>query len=224
MLRNSVYLQIVAGFGILTLETRVTHSQSNYETGWYKADFWSGEYPHGFTVSAATTLKIRKEPVQTAAKLIGCELPIGATFHPWNKVRIKKSNLEFVAFTRIEEMVATKNFNSTVRKGSDGKEISLSLIKGDHWRSLAYESEGISLIQYRGKNYSVDQDFWSNSMKLVAQDPSLASAPDSGYQEWLKLTCENGLSGWIYMSDLEGVTTIESPNIVEYDDARDLNQ
>src|SRR5690348_10914559 len=86
---------------MLSLVVGAATSASAYDASWYRATSWSGEYPNGFTVAADVTVNIRASPVPEAAKSRPCLLREGATYHEWNKKRVRSDKLEFVSFTKI---------------------------------------------------------------------------------------------------------------------------
>ena len=71
--------------------------QAGYDSAWYRAPFWSGEYPSGVGVQSPTTVQIRAEPSLDVSPSIKCELPEGANYHPWNKARVQNDGLEFLS-------------------------------------------------------------------------------------------------------------------------------
>jgi hypothetical protein len=78
----SILAASVAGCLTEQLESRVTTPASpaaKYGASWYKTDYWTGEYPHGFATARNETVKIREAP-QDAPKSVSCALGKGATY------------------------------------------------------------------------------------------------------------------------------------------------
>ena len=68
---------LLTAAAVLTLATGPALSQSveSYDDSWYRASYWSGEYPNGFSVAKTTTIQLRPSLDPKAAKTIACELP-----------------------------------------------------------------------------------------------------------------------------------------------------
>jgi hypothetical protein len=95
---------------------------AGYDDTWFQSNFWPGEYPPGFSVTKKrTTLMARSGMDKDLPRDVACEMPYLALIHPWNKERIRKSNLQFFSATKIIKMIAKEDFDFgddiTVKKG-----------------------------------------------------------------------------------------------------------
>ena len=187
-----------------------------YDDTFYRAEFWSGEYPNGFSV-VGTGVMI---PVRTDADLElpsqeTCGLPQKAVIHPWNGAR----PADFVTYSKIVPM---KVKNAFTFEDGDRK---VDLKKGDLIEYLVYGGEGYFLVRINGVEYGADQSLFEN-----VEEPSQESFRQD---EWVRLNCENGGQGWALLSDLlkvneEGETIYYKGldnwflGFVDYGEVRDL--
>ena len=192
----------------------LAQSNDDYDSGWYRGEFWSGEYPGGFTVLKDTIVKLRPVLDPKAEKTIDCPLPAKATYQTWNLERVRNDGLHFVSFTEIDEMEVTVAFDATLYGELDATEIVMHFDPGTRWNYLAYFAEGTFLMEYDGVRYTGDQG-------LI--DVSEATRPGQrGYDEWLRINCSTNQWGWLFMGDIkQDDVTFTGPNITGYGEARD---
>lgn len=198
-------------------------SHASYDNTWYQTDFWSGEYPNGFSVTnpKGAVLSGRTGMDTTLPRNIKCKLPSKATFHPWNESRNKKNKVSYYQASQIVPMVAAKNFDYKfaipLAPGID-EVVVLNIKKGEIVNFLVYYAEGAFRMSYQGKEYEVNQD-------LLEEENFVASSVfDQKNDEWLSLTCNNGKKAWLLLSEVMENTKLVAPaNIIEYGKAEDLN-
>lgn len=208
----SAVLIAVAGFAAAPA---LAQDADAYGDDWYRADFWSGEYPAGFTVLKDTTVKLRPALSPTADKSVDCPLPAKATYQQWNGPRVEAEGLTFISFTQIDVMEITKAYETTLYRNDDATAVEVSFKPGDQWRYLAYFAEGAFLMEYDGVRYDGDQDLFEVS-KQTEPGPR-------GYEEWLRINCSNNQWGWLFMDDIvQDDVIFAGPNIVEYGRSADL--
>jgi hypothetical protein len=207
-------LLLAAVTATLVLATGPTLAQSVYDDTWYRAPFWSGEYPGGFTVVRTTTVQLRPVLDAAAERTVACELPQGATYQAWNVSRVEEQALGFTSFTKIADYKMKESFEATVYRHDDGAETKLALMEGDTWRYLVYFAEGAFLMEYGGVQYDGSQDLFEHAEQI---------GDTNGYEEWLRINCANNQWGWLFMGDvtLDDGTFI-APNITGYGEAKDL--
>jgi hypothetical protein len=189
---------------------------SSYDAGWHKENFWSGEYPNGFTMAANLTIPIRSRPDPAAAKSLPCLLKRGATYHVWNKSRVASDKLQFVSYTRIETYQLKADYKSQLMRKSDHEPIDVGLKSGDHWSLLVPLSEGMVLIKAGDTMYVASQDLVDNSERLDSSTEKPAVQ-----DEWLGLRCANGTAGWIFLGEIKENPAFTDPNVPDYGEARD---
>lgn len=183
-------------------------ANAKYDPTWFEMDFWSGEYPNGFSVEKETTVKGRKVTSLSAPQEQKCVLPQSATYHPWNWGRTQSDELKFTTFSQKVEMTALKDFEYEVDINMKKK-----FKKGDVLTYLIYYSEGMFLVEHNGTSFEASQDLFD----YVSEFPQ-----NHRQDEWLQLNCKNGVRTWLYLPDLENVDGLRSPNITAYGDAKDL--
>ncbi len=194
-------------------------SASGYDASWYKAGFWAGEYPHGVTLKKNVTTQIRAEPDPHAARSIGCTLEKGATYHPWNEKRVVSSKLKFISYAPIVTYEIEKPSTITLRDEKTDTEVKLSFGKGDEWTYLTYYAEGMFKMAFKGTSYTAEQELIEASKEKGGK----ASQKARNVDEWLKLTCANGASGWLLLGEVLGQPGFSEPEILDYGKASDAN-
>jgi hypothetical protein len=204
--------------GLLAAATIFGGGAQAYDGTWYRADFWSGEYPAGFTLTADVSIRIRLEPAPDAPPTVRCDLSRNATYHPWNGARIADRKLKFVSFTKIVRHEIERDHTAFVTREAGHAEAMIAFRRGDRWDSLAYLQEGLFLLRFRGEIYSGGQDILAVSKEV---DESGDSA--GGYDQWMRLVCDNGATGWLLLSDIDGQADFGAPNIIEYGAASDVS-
>ena len=196
-----------------------------YDSSWHREANWSGEYPHGFTMSADAVINIRERLDPDAPRSVSCLLKKGATYHIWNKQRVASDQLEFVSFTKIVAFEVKADTTARVWRRSDNGKAVINLRKGDRWSFIYYLAEGAFLMKFRDAVYVVTQGAVKENEDLVGNSVKVKPLNNSAqreYDEWMKIKCANGSVGWIFMKDIEAVKSFSNPKIVEYGVARDL--
>lgn len=188
-----------------------------YDSSWYKADFWAGEWPHGFTLRQDVITKIRKEPVPEVSRTIDCALKRGATYHPWNTTRVASSRLEFISYIPIATFVITKPLTITFTNEQTQADVVLSFVKGDEWTYLTYYAEGTFRISYKDVTYDADQSL----MEVSKEKEGAVANKKRAVDEWLKLSCDNGAIGWLLLGDVQNQPVFGGPELPGYGKAVD---
>jgi hypothetical protein len=208
---------LAASLAGLTPSQGLDRPTAKYETSWYRANGWSGEYPDGFTMASNVTTKIRGRPSFDAPRSISCVLRKGATYHQWNKKRVISDRLEFISFTKIETYELNASFTVDLRRQLDGEDTTIQFKRGDQWLYLAGPAEGAFLVKFNDTIYVADQDLFEKSTKIE----SPVNDDESTYDEWLKLKCANGAIGWILFNEIKDRPEFAAPNITGYGRASD---
>jgi hypothetical protein len=196
---------------------------SGYDNTWYISEFWSGEYPPGFSVTRPVTSVLARARMDKAApRDVTCKLPYLAVIHPWNKRRIATSKIKFLSATRIVHLVVKEPF---VFDGLGGdKRIKVQLKKGDAIDYIRNDAEGTFEVRIFGKQYTAGQNLFDR-VQDVAQDQFVEA-------DWVLLTCDDGNRASILLSDLmpgsgdtkdwiAGISGV-GPGQTGYGQARDL--
>ena len=187
--------------------------QSAYDESWFATDRWNGEYPNGFTVGKEVIVHGRRSLDLNSAKDQRCELEPFATYHPWNWERIKQDELLFRSFAKKILLTSTRDFTYSFYVEGEGVQKEMQIKKNDLITYLSYLSEGMFLVEYKGKQYVADQDL----MDFVS-----GAHPPAEEHQWLRLKCLQGNQVWLNFSDLVGTEGILEPYIIEYGNAKDL--
>ncbi len=207
---------LAIGIGVAALLAAASPAFA-YDQSWYRAEFWGGEYPHGFTLSEDVTTPIRAEPDPAAAPSIDCALKKGETYHPWNAERVAASGLAFVTYSLKVPYEIVTPIETDIYPQSEGDAETHAFKAGEQWTYLTYLAEGSFLMAFSGKTYSAEQELIDASKE--AGDIAIGDTPDD---EWMQLTCANGATGWLLLSDVVNEPAFGGPNITEYGKAEDL--
>jgi hypothetical protein len=198
---------------------------ASYDNSWYQTEFWSGEWPNGFSVTKkdVTVLGRTAMDKDLVASVI-CKLPYKAVFNPWNDVRTAQSQASYMTASKIVVLTALKDFR--LDDGVNAVDVS----KGDQIEYLIYGAEGSFLVRYMGVEYWADQSLWNDGKVTELSEDSTQQ------DEWLRLNCENGETAWLFTPELtttdrqgnsvyiDGLcrASIGSPGVDDYGHARDL--
>jgi hypothetical protein len=194
---------------------------NGYGEGWYVSEFWSGEYPPGFSVTRKdSVVQARARMDKTAPREVACKLPYLAVIHPWNRSRIAKSKIKFLSATKIVRLVVKEPFDFEAEDARGGK---IHLSKGDTIEYLGNGAEGSFKVRIAGKQYTANESLFDH-VEDVARDQFVED-------DWVALTCEGGNRAYVLLSDLvlEGATGERTAGVSEvgpgqtgYGRARDL--
>lgn len=195
---------------------------AEYDRSWYKDDFWSGEYPMGVSVyKKELTIKGRVQAEATQAATVNCTLPYLANIQQWNTERLKRNDINFLSYTKIEKITARDNINYLVDSPSRRR---LVIKKGEVAERLAYLSEGYYKIRFKGKIYDVDFGIME---KFIDESPLVED-------RWFRIKCENGVTAWIFLNDLgtmdpetgemNFINGLAMGSFEEYGSSRDLTE
>lgn len=160
-----------------------------YDQTYYRANFWSGEYPNGFSVVKENVTVPAYTQMDANASGFQCAVPFKANYHQWNQARVA----EFVSMNKIVPMTAKRD--AYIEEDS-GKKVKVR--KGEQVEYLVYGSEGWFTVRYKGKEYTADRDF----LKRMIYDKSLMEIPAD---EWVKIDCVTvgaPVQGWVLMRQL----------------------
>jgi hypothetical protein len=195
-----------------------------YDVGWYRWDAWSREYPPGFSITRKNTVLMgRSDMDKDLPRNVACEMPYRAVIHPWNKARIRKSNVKFQSATRIVKLVAKEDF--ALETSADGQDANVPIKKDDVIEYLHNMAEGAFEVRVNGKLYTAEQSLFEHVGDVAKEQ----FAED----DWAALTCQNATRAFIFLDDLrdeknpdEFVPGISDtgPGVGGYGEARDLTE
>ena len=186
-----------------------------YQTRWYFADFWPGEYPPRFSVlQSGVVLMGRSEMKLTSPLNMKCPVPKRATYSPWNHKRNQEDNLKYRTVAKISTVTITNDTQVLATSQLDRVDVTLNLQKGDTLQFLIYHGEGFALYRYNGTNFVIDQADFNNK---VAFEENLR--PDD---LWMQLPAAHGERCWILFSDAIKVDGIVETSIEGFGIANDI--
>jgi hypothetical protein len=166
---------------------------SGYDSSWYVSDFWSGEYPHGFSVTRAdTTVQARRSMDKAAPRDVACKLPYLAVIHPWNQRRTATSHVKFLSATKIVRLIAKEAFVFEDVGGDAKRKVAIK--KGDVIEYIRNDAEGSFEVRIAGKQYTAGQDLFDH----VQDVPNDQFVED----DWVSLACTGGGRAWIFFAEL----------------------
>lgn len=189
-----------------------------YGDGWTRSSGWPGEWPAGFTLEKDLVTMVRAADDPGSSRDITCTLKKGATYHLWNAVRVKASNLEFVTYTPIVAYQVEKPDTFTLFNIAEQREEQVALAVGTEWKFLEYYGEGWFRMALNGVEYETDNTLNEASKALVK-----GAKDDRKSALWMKLTCDNGNTGWLLFDDIANTEGFTQPNLPDYGKALDVN-
>lgn len=167
----------------------VTQAHAQYDNSWYKADYWPGEYPAGFSViKKGVKIPARSEMTKDVAVSLQCPVEFKSVYHEWNQ----KKRAEYTTFSKIVPLTVKEDFEF-LASYEDEEEVRIPLKKGDVIEYLVYGAEGWFTVRINGKEYGADQDLFTK-----VEDVDQNSFQDD---EWLTLNC-GGQKAYVLFSDL----------------------
>ena len=183
----------------LVISLQSAQAFAGYDDTWFKAKYWSGEYPPGFSVTKrGTTLMARSGMDKDLPRDVACEMPYLAVINPWNKERIRKSNMQFFSATKIIKMIAKQEF-----KFDD----IVVVKKGEVIEYIGNGAEDAFGVRIGGKPYTAYQDLWQY-VDAPHQDQFIED-------DWVLLTCQGGVRAYIYLDDVTlGATPYQAVTFV----------
>ena len=144
-----------------------------YDKTWYQAQYWSGEWPNGFSVAKpGVVVPARTAMDHDLQPSINCALPYKAVFNPWNSERYKISETMYLTASKIVSLTAKAAFSYNL-SDANGNDVKLQFKKGQVFEYLIYGSEGSFLIRVKNKEYWASQDLF----KKLKPMPNTGSMP-----------------------------------------------
>ena len=117
-----------------------------YDKSWYQTEFWSGEWPNGFSVAKRGVVVMGRLAVAADLdRVVKCQLPYKAVFNPWNTKRNVKSKVHYLTASKIVVMKALKDF--TLGEAPQNAAVKA----GDDVEYLIYGAEGSFTVRYNGE-------------------------------------------------------------------------
>jgi Sel1 repeat len=120
-------------------------------------------------------------------------MPYLAVIHPWNRMRIQRSNIRFISASKIVPLIAREAFEFNGYSGKAG--VKVRVRKGESIQYLRNDAEGSFEIKLNGRQYTANQDLFEHVNGLgdsVEED------------DWALMTCENGQRAYLLLADLSG--------------------
>ena len=221
---NARRLMLVVVLALITLSGAAGQSAApagGYDSSWYISNFWSGEYPPGFSVTRPdTVLRARRAMDKAAPRDVACKLPYLAVIHPWNRRRIAAGRIKFLSATKIVRLIAKESFVFEDIGGNAKRKIK----KGDVIDYIRNDAEGSFEVRIAGKQYTAGQDLFDQ----------MQNVPDDQFVEddWVLLACMGGERAWLFLAELglgsddpktqtPGISAV-GPGVTGYGNARDL--
>lgn len=185
-----------------------------YPDGWEMQNYWSGEYPNAFAVTAEGVTVMGHETITFEVyPPIYCGLPNKATYSPWNGARIESDDLNFVAMTY--PTTFTIQEDATIEVFVDEGASQLDLKTGDVLTYKSYLAEGFFIAEKDGKLYEMNES-------ELPQSTQFEQGPDD--QEWVQVTCDDAAQtrAWVLYTDALNANGVEPYEYTGFGEASDL--
>ena len=178
-------------------------------------DFWSGEYPDGFTIMASGVTTLGRAEMKLAApRTIECALPKGANYQIWNDARYDADELRFVSVNFPSPATITQDVQIETFVGDTP--ITLDLKAGDVISYQYYVGEGFFIGKFEG----VDYDFMEEDLIGKIE---YADAPPT--DQWVNVRCdgEPGQRAWLLYREVIETPGIAPSEITGYGTSSDVS-
>ena len=164
-------------------------ARTGYDKSWFISEFWSGEYPAGFSVTRKSTILMARSAMdKNLPRSVACAMPYLAVIHPWNTRRNQKSKVTYWSASRIVNLIAKEDFVFESNSGG------IPIKKDDVIEYLRYDAEGAFEVRIKGKQYTAHQDLFDHVQEN--------SKDQFAEEEWALLTCQNGTRAYIDLGDI----------------------
>lgn len=187
---------------------------AGYGDDWSVNEFWSGEYPSGFTVQADNVSVMgRSEMKRAAPREIDCALPKGANYTPWNVERADADNLTFMSANQITAITLTQDIE--VDTFVNDNPVRLALKTGDVLHYQFYMAEGFFMAEFEGQTYELSEG------ELRA---SATFEDGADTDEWVNVKCHDGSDtrAWLLLAETLDEDDIAQTQHDNYGTASDL--
>lgn len=174
-------------FSLLSLFIAFSASAA-YDNSWYQTDYWSGEYPAGFSVvKKGISVPARTQMDKNLSPSLSCPVDYKGVYHIWNP----KQRAQFITFSKIVPLTVKADADILVY-GIDS-EVKIPMKKGDVIEYLTYGGEGWFSVRIKGETYDADQGLFEQ-VEAVDQSAFL-------YDQWLEINCA-GKKAYVLFEDL----------------------
>ncbi len=185
-----------------------------YPDGWEMQDYWSGEYPNGFAVTAEGVTVMGHETITFGEyPPIYCGLPHKATYSPWNGARVESDDLTFVAM--VYPTTFTIKEDTSIEVFIDEGVSQLALQAGDVLTYKSYLAEGFFIAEKDGILYEMNES-------ELPQSTEFEQGPDD--QEWVLVTCADAENtrAWVQYEQALQAPGVEPYEYTGFGEAADL--
>jgi len=185
-----------------------------YPDGWEMQDYWSGEYPNGFAVTAEGVTVMGHETITFGEyPPIYCGLPHKATYSPWNGARVESDDLTFVAM--VYPTTFTIKEDTSIEVFIDEGVSQLALQAGDVLTYKSYLAEGFFIAEKDGVLYEMNES-------ELPQSTEFEQGPDD--QEWVLVTCADAENtrAWVQYEQALQAPGVEPYEYTGFGEAADL--
>jgi hypothetical protein len=164
-------------------------AHTGYDKSWFISEFWSGEYPPGFSVTRRNTILMARSAMdRNLPRSVACAMPYLAVIHPWNMRRNQKSKVTYWSASWIVNLIAKEDFTF------ESEAAKIPIKKDDVIEYLRYDAEGAFEVRIKGKQYTAHHDLFDH-----VQENSKDQFVE---EEWALLTCQNGTRAYIDLGDI----------------------
>jgi len=187
-----------------------------YDESFTITDFWSGEWPDGFTVTSDDVVLMgRLEPHPSFPQEIACPIEKNTNVNPWNHDRRDADSWEFMTANQRTKITITEDV--TLETGFSEEPKTLSLKAGDVLMYETYYAEGFFQASFEGEYYEINE-----------ADLNLSAEFEQGGQtdEWVNVECAFGKGdrAWLLLSEVQGQPGIGLVSFDEFGAASDLDK
>ncbi len=204
---------------VIEVETEpeeVAETYGSYDESFAITDFWSGEWPDGFTVTADDVVLMgRVEPHPSYPQEISCPIAKNTNVNPWNSERADADDWEFMTANQRTKITMTEDV--TLDTGFSEAPKTLELKAGDVLMYEVYYAEGFFQASFEGEYYEINE-----------ADLNRKAEYEQGGQtdEWVNVECAYGKGdrAWLLLSEVQGQLGIGIVSFDAFGIASDLDK
>lgn len=165
---------------------------AEYSSDWTVSDTWPGEFPTGFAVlRGGVSVPARGAPKAAEPADQSCPLEALANYQAWNDMRNEQDDVQY--FSASQAFPVTMTQSAQVEYVGPEGITTLDLSEGDQLIYQHYMAEGFAAFEYNGEQLELNE--------AELRDISDLSSHEVTEDQWIYLTCADGVARWVLYAD-----------------------
>ncbi len=197
-------------------ETMAEPNVAEYDESWSINDYWSGEWPDGFTVTSDNVVLMgRAAPHPSLTADIACPLAKNTNVNPWNHARGEADNWEFMSANKRTKITMLED--AAFETGFSEKPSILNVKAGDVLTYESYIAEGFFIAGFEGETYELNEGDFNGRADFEQGGET---------HEWVNVECGfgKGTRAWLLLSEVQSEDGIGPVSFDAFGSASDLDK